>query len=110
MELLATLSWRIIFGVSSSKFFTFFAGTTYITSDNVDTHLYDNFDHVVGFTDSPTNQGAFNNYASINANWADTTDFDNLRADGSGGLEVDSTNPKTFGNTVHTSSTNATTY
>ena len=48
-------------------------------------------------------QGAFNNYASINASWDDTTNFDNLRADGSGDFEK-------FGNSVHTDSTNATTY
>jgi hypothetical protein len=55
-------------------------------------------------------QGAFNNYASINANWKDTTDMDNLRADGSGGMEGDSTSAKSWGNTVHSDSSNATTY
>ena len=55
-------------------------------------------------------QGGYNGYASINALWADTTDFDNLRADGSGALEVDSGKGSGYGNTVHTSSTNATSY
>jgi hypothetical protein len=87
-----------------------FSGATQITSTNVGTHLGDNFDHVVSFTDSPTNQGAFNNYAAINAKWTDTTDFDNLRADGSGGNEVTSGTATSFGNTTHTSSANATTY
>jgi hypothetical protein len=73
----------------------------------VDTHLYDNWDHITNFTDSPTNQGAFNNYASINAKWTDTTDYDNFRADGSGEYEVVSDDGKTWGNTVHTSSTNS---
>ena len=52
-------------------------------------------------------QGAFNNYASINAKWTDTTDYDNFRADGSGEYEVVSDDGKTWGNTVHTSSTNS---
>ena len=85
-------------------------GAAHISSANVDTHLYDNFDHVVGATDSPSNQGAFNNYASINAKWTDTTDFDNLRADGSGAAEVNSTAGTGYGNTKHTSSTNDTSY
>ncbi len=122
------------------------SGAAHITSDNVDTHLGDNFDAPVGFTSGVVSavflfgftsfrclsyqiiqpniyhvkgyhglrkhlfQGAFNNYASINANWKDTTDMDNFRADGSGGLEVDSAAGTGYGNTVHTSSTNDTTY
>jgi hypothetical protein len=56
-------------------------------------------------------QGAYNKYASIDAKWDDTVAFDNLRADGSGGNEVTFGSTLTgLGNTVHTYSTNATTY
>jgi hypothetical protein len=34
-------------------------GAAHITSDNVDTHLYDNFDHVVGFTSGVVSESAF---------------------------------------------------
>ncbi len=53
----------------------------------------------------------FNKYAAINANWSDTMAMDNLRADGSGGSEVTvAATMANLGNTVHTYSTNATTY
>jgi hypothetical protein len=55
-------------------------------------------------------QGAFNGYSSINAQWADTTNMDNFRADGSGKLEVDASKGSGFGNIVHTLSTNDTSY
>ncbi len=56
-------------------------------------------------------QGAYNNYAAIDAAWSDTMAFDNIRADGSGGQEVTVAETMAgLGNTVHTYSTNATTY
>uniref|UniRef100_A0A7S0MWV5 Uncharacterized protein n=1 Tax=Cryptomonas curvata TaxID=233186 RepID=A0A7S0MWV5_9CRYP len=82
-------------------------GAAHISNANVSTHLGDNFDAPVG---SSSGVGAFNGYSSINAVWADTTDMDNLRADGSGELEVDSSKGTGYGNTVHTSSANDTSY
>jgi hypothetical protein len=56
-------------------------------------------------------QGAYNNYAAIDAAWSDTMAFDNIRADGSGGQEVTVAETMAgLGNTVHTYSTNDTTY
>jgi hypothetical protein len=56
-------------------------------------------------------QGAYNKYASIDANWSDTMAMDNLRADGSGAAEVTvGSTMSGLGNTDHTYSTNATTY
>ena len=72
-------------------------GAAHITS-GVSTHLGDNVDYPQGFDAA---EGAYSD-KGINAVWADTTAFDNLRGDGS--QEVFS------GNVSHTSSTNATTY
>ena len=54
-------------------------------------------------------QGMYNNYAAINANWSDTMAMDNLRHDGTAEVTVAST-MSGLGNTVHTYSTNGTTY
>ncbi len=53
----------------------------------------------------------YNNYAAIDAAWSDTMAMDNLRADGSGGSEVTvAETMDNLGNTVHTYSTNDTSY
>ena len=52
----------------------------------------------------------YNNYAAIDAAWSDTTDMDNLRANGTGAAEVNAAAGTGYGNTVHTYSTNATSY
>ena len=72
-------------------------GAAYITS-GISTHLGDNFDAPQGFDAA---EGAYSD-KGINAVWADTTAFDNIR--GNGEQEVFS------GNVQHTDSTNATTY
>lgn len=53
----------------------------------------------------------YNNYAAIDAAWSDTMAMDNLRANGTGNAEVTVASTMAgLGNTVHTYSTNATTY
>ncbi|EKX39846.1 hypothetical protein GUITHDRAFT_114096 [Guillardia theta CCMP2712] len=93
-----------------------FFGAANISSTNVaESFLKDSVDNSSYSMNSGANQGMYNNYASINTYWADTTGMDNLRGADitdhsiAGSAETIGTS-FTSGHTVHTASGNTVSY
>ncbi|EKX39845.1 hypothetical protein GUITHDRAFT_114095 [Guillardia theta CCMP2712] len=93
-----------------------FFGAANISSANVaESFLKDSVDNSSYSMNSGTDQGMFNDYASINTYWADTTAMDNIRGADitdhsiAGSAETIGTS-FTSGHTVHTASGNTVSY
>ena len=90
-------------------------GATSITSTNVAEAWLDDSNSTTVFAMTGSDQGAYNSYAAISAEWADTTAMDNLRAADitdtsvAGSLETIGANTVATnvrgGHSVHTAST-----